>query len=76
MIIKKRYVYQMSERKLIDVPYKLKTSVSDPDPHGSALRWPPWIRIRIRDADFGSGSGSYKITKKFKNIEYFCQIFL
>jgi len=53
------------------------TSVSDPeldpDPHGSALRWPPWIliRIRIRDADSGSGTSSYKITKKLKNIEYF-----
>jgi len=42
------------------------TSVSDPDPHGSALRWPPWIwfRIRIRDADSGSGSRSFKITEK------------
>jgi len=57
---------------------------TDPDPHGSALRWPPWIRIRIcnregefwiririRDADSGSGSRSYKITKKLKNIKYF-----
>jgi len=30
----------------------------------------PWIRIRIRDADSGSGSRSFKITDKFKNIEF------
>ena len=48
----------------------LKTSDSDPDPHGSALKLTPWIRIRIRDAD--SGSSSYKVAKKIKNIEYFC----
>jgi len=34
----------------------------DPDPHRSTLRWPPWIRIRIRDADSGSESRSCKIT--------------
>jgi len=44
-------------------------SVSDPDPHGSALKLTPWIqiRIRIRDADSGSGSRSFKITEKWKN---------
>jgi len=48
------------------------TSVSDPDPHGSALKRPVWIRIRIpvRDADSGSGSSSYKTTKQNKNIEF------
>jgi len=37
----------------------------DLDPHRSALRWPPWIRIRIRirDADSRSGSRSFKITE-------------
>jgi len=55
-----------------------KISVSDPDPHGSALKLTPWIRIRIRigDVDSGSGSRIYKITKKFRNIEYFLQDFL
>jgi len=48
-----------------------KSSVSDPDPHGSPIRWLPWIRIRIRDADSGSGSSIYKITKKMKNTEVF-----
>jgi len=38
-------------------------SVSDPDPHGSALKFTLWIRIRIRDADSGSGCSKYKITK-------------
>jgi len=54
------------------IPTTVKNSVSDPepdpDPHGSALRWPPWIRIRIwiriRDADSGSGSRGFKITEK------------
>jgi len=39
----------------------------DPDPHGSALNWTPWIRIRIRDADPGSGLSSYEIP--YKEIE-------
>jgi len=49
-------------KKLVNVFF----SVSDPepDPHGSALRWPPWIRICIRDAGSGSGSRSFKITEK------------
>jgi len=43
----------------------------------SALKLTPWIgiHIRIRDADSGSGSRSYKITKKLENIEYFLQDF-
>jgi len=51
-------------------------SVSDPDPHGSALRWTPWIqiRVRIRDADSGSGSSSFKIAKKIKLLNIFCNI--
>ena len=50
-------------------PFPLvKFSVLDPDPHGSALRWPPWIRIRSIDADSGSGSSSYELTKIFWNI--------
>jgi len=49
-------------------------SVSDPDPHGSALKLTPWIRIRIRIRDADSGSRSYKIIKKMKNIEYFYKI--
>jgi len=35
---------------------------------------PSWIRIR--DADSGSGSSTYKITKKLKNIKHFFQDFL
>ena len=40
--------------------HRLLFSVSDPepDPHGSALRWPLWIRIRIRIRDADSGSES------------------
>jgi len=34
------------------------------DPHGSAIRWPPLIRIPFTDADSGSRSSSNKITKK------------
>ena len=48
------------------IPYVrgfLISSVSDPDPHGSALKLTPWILICIRDADSGSGSRSYKITE-------------
>jgi hypothetical protein len=32
----------------------LQSSVADPDPHGSALIWLSWIRIRIGNADQGA----------------------
>jgi len=56
------------------------TSVSDPDPHGSALNLTPWIRsrIRIKDSDSGSGSGSrsLKITEKWQKLNIFFKISL
>jgi len=51
------------------------TSVSDPDPDGSALKLTPWIRIRIRDADSGSGSWSFK-TEKWKKLNIIFKISL
>jgi len=41
--------------------------VLDPDPLGSALKCPPWIRIRIRDAASRSGSSCNQINKKIEN---------
>jgi len=55
---------------------ELSTSVSDPDPHGSALKMTPWIRIRIRDVDSGSGSRSFKMTEKWKELNIFLKISL
>jgi len=54
------------------------SSVSDPDPHGSALKITSWIRIHIRiiDGDSGSGFGSFKITKKWKKLYIFLKISL
>ena len=47
-----------------------KTTVSDPDPHGTLLQWLPLIRIRIRiqNANSGSGSNSYQYNKILKVI--------
>jgi hypothetical protein len=43
---------KMFRRVLTQVPYAVVgTSVVDPDPHGSALICPSWIRIRIGNVD-------------------------
>jgi len=43
---------------------------------GSALRRPPWIRIRIIDADSRSGSRSFKITEKLEKLNILFKISL
>jgi len=60
----------------VNCPDTEKISVSDPDPHGSALKMTPWIRIRIRDADSATGFRSFKITEKWKRIYIFLKISL
>jgi len=46
------------------------TSVSDPDPCGSVLKWLPWIRIRIcignTDPDPDPGQSKWSPTRKIK----------
>ena len=44
---------QFEKHRMMHLVYVLVPtgSVSDPDPHGSALRKTPWIRIRMEDAD-------------------------
>jgi hypothetical protein len=37
------------------------SSVLDPDPHGSALIWLSWIRIRIGNADPDPDRGAWKL---------------
>ncbi len=40
-------------------------SAADPDPHGSALIWLSWVRIRIGNADPDPGTRKYnKINRK------------
>jgi len=36
-----------------------RTSVSDPDPCGSVLKWPPWIRILIGNTDPDPGQSKW-----------------
>jgi len=38
----------------------LKTSVADPDPCVSVLKWLPWIRVRIGNTDPDPGQSKWR----------------
>jgi len=48
--------------------WKVETSVSDPDPSESVLKWLPWIQIRIgiTDPDPDPGQSKWCTKKKIK----------